>query len=173
MWRVGMSSDLIKLRFKQEIEQSARLGGISSEELMKNEDAEQLFAWFECGYLAAIEDAKISPCPKPECQELYDELVDRRQQVRDLQKLAVLAVSKDETETVSVTSSSIVFSPVTHQESTQLEKDMIMVMEDYEASPYALFESYFEDHIRYWRAELGAERYSDLYDHLQSKSLIW
>jgi len=32
---------------------------------------------FKAGYLAAIEDAKIQPCPKPECQECQEKEKDR------------------------------------------------------------------------------------------------
>jgi hypothetical protein len=82
---------------------------------------------FQAGYLAAIEDAKISPCPKPECQELYDELVDRRQQVRDLQKLATKAVSEDLASIRTLTSNNLKLnlSPVLPEELEGLPIDLL------------------------------------------------
>jgi len=141
------------------------------------------FDIFKAGYLAAIEDAKISPCPKPECQELYDELVDKRRQVRDLQKLATKAVCEDLSNIRTLTSNSLNLSPVLPEELeglpvdepelSQLNKDIITVQKDFEDSPYHHFEEYFDDHRLHWKQELGAERYSDLYDHYTYKRMIW
>lgn len=122
------SKELIKLRFDQEVSQSASLGGISSEELMKDEDVEQLFSWFECGYNQAIEDAKIQPCDKKECAELYFELEHRRQEVRNLKASAVNNLQKRikrmiDAEQVMGEAIKMQLSPVTEEELKDLPED--------------------------------------------------
>lgn len=52
------------------------------------------FDIFKAGYFAAIEDAKIKPCDKKECAELYVELLDKRIEVRKLNQLKPLICSR-------------------------------------------------------------------------------
>ena len=46
-------TEVIGREFAEELEQAARHGNCSVEELMRNEDVDQLKAWFELGYITA------------------------------------------------------------------------------------------------------------------------
>jgi hypothetical protein len=56
---------------------------------------------------------------------------------------------------------------------SQLQKDEMLLWDDFRPSPYNTFNKYFHDHQSHWLNELGKERFIALFDYLTKIGHIW
>lgn len=57
-------------------------------------------------------------------------------------------------------------------DTAQVMRDETSIFADYHTSPYKNFNHYFNDHIVHWKAEIGGDRFCNLYNYLTLKGHI-